>query len=220
MWFSRFITSQFVARAALALCLAFAACGDSSSSSADGTDGVDGTDGADGSDGADGTDGTGCTPGDTGCACADGDTCSDASDACTEGVCAPRTDCSGELGCPCDGGSCDEGLSCENDVCVASNSQVVTLSGGDARACDLVIMTNGRKVSEVTFPAGVRGRFKTRNEKTSVALIRTNDTALSGSVAAVTFDGDDAASGEIQTVTATCYDRLGAADSGVTAAAQ
>jgi|GEM_PF-3305728 len=163
-----------------------------------------------------------CTPGTTGCTCAAGDTCTDSSDEClSDNTCGPRTSCQGELGCACDGGSCDAGLTCSADLCTQSNAVLVSLDGGDARACDLLIETTGRKVSEVSFPAGYRGKMRTRDGKTAISLIRTQDTAVTGVAVAVIFDGDDAvADGEASVVRATCYDRLGTADSGVTASIQ
>ncbi len=162
-----------------------------------------------------------CTPGETGCECATGDTCTSSSDECTAGVCGPRTSCEGELGCACDGGSCDTGLTCEADVCTADNVVLISLSGGDARACDLVVETTGRKVADISFPAGYRGKMRTRDLKTAIAVIRTADTAIDGVTAALVFEGDDAvADGEASVTTTSCYGRLGAADSGVTATIQ
>lgn len=161
-----------------------------------------------------------CTPGATGCACLSDDTCTSTSDACENDVCGPRTSCEGELGCACEDGACDAGLTCSNDLCTASNAVLLTVSGGDARACDVLVQTTGRKVAEVTFPAGVRGKMRTRDLKTAVALIRTSDTALGGVVAAITFEGDEpVADSEAGVATTQCYDRAGAPAAGVTVTA-
>ncbi len=163
-----------------------------------------------------------CTAGDTGCACAAGGLCSDPSDECSEqNICRPATDCTGEVGCECyPDNTCDGALTCIGGLCTVENGVFISLSGGDARACDLLI-TADRNVDDVVFVAGVRGRMRTRNETTALALIRTEDTALSGVVATVVFEGsDEATADDISSVAATCYDRLGQSDDGVTAEVQ
>lgn len=153
-----------------------------------------------------------CTPGDTGCECLGDGTCTDAGDECQDdNVCRPRTECTGELACACgEGDTCDEGLTCEDGTCTVANGVIVTLAGGDARACDILIDTPDRMTAEVVFPAGVRGRHRARGARTALSLIRTNDTALTGAVAGVVFTGEDAAAeGDVGAISATCYDRLG-----------
>jgi hypothetical protein len=152
-----------------------------------------------------------CTPGDTGCTCLSDDTCSDAADECVADVCTPRTECLGELGCACTGGSCDDGLTCEDDVCTVGRGLRLTIAGGDTRACDVVVTAPDTFLDDVVFPAGVRGRMRTRNERTAIALIRTSDTALSGTLATLVFAGfDEVEADVVSAVEATCYDRLGA----------
>ncbi|MCA9514458.1 MAG: hypothetical protein KC635_05910 [Myxococcales bacterium] len=160
-----------------------------------------------------------CTAGTTGCECTASGTCSDASDECgSDNMCGPKTTCTGELGCACDGTTCDEGLTCNGGLCTQANALFVTLSGGDARACDLRIKTTGRKVKDVSFPAGFRGKMRTRDLDTAIAVIRTTDTAMDGVAVGLVFDGDDAvADGEATLESATCYDRLGAATTAVSA---
>lgn len=174
-------------------------------------------DAGDASDTGDG----GCTLGETTCACNAG-ACSDPSDECTGGVCLPRTDCAGELGCACnDDRTCDDGYTCSDDLCRIGNGVALRLTGGDARACDVVLLSQGRQVQDVVFPAGTRGRMRTRNERTAIAVIRTADAALEGIVGTVVFEGaDDVALSEIESLTSSCYGRLGAADEAATVAAE
>lgn len=161
-----------------------------------------------------------CTAGSLNCICAAGNTCSNASDECVAGTCVPRTGCDGELGCPCDaGGGCtDAGASCVDSTCRIPNGVLVEVSGGDARACDVVVETlSGRFVDSATFVAGVRGQTRVRNERGSVALIRTEDSALEGVVGTLVLDGPDAADPADVTIrSASCYGRLGAADAAAT----
>lgn len=163
-----------------------------------------------------------CTPGDTGCECLGDGTCNDPSDACDDdNVCRPRTDCAGELGCDCDAGACDEGLTCEDGTCTVANGVLVTLTGGDARACDVLVDSATRQTESVVFPAGLRGRHRARGERTAISLIRTEDSAVSGVVAAIVFEGDvEASADDIGAVSATCYDRLGNPVDGVTPTVQ
>ena len=163
---------------------------------------------------------TGCTVGDTGCACASGDTCTDASDECVAGTCQPRTECVGELGCACgEGDVCDAGLVCASDVCESADGTLIELSGGDARACDILVEAPGVKIQDVVFPAGYRGRMRTRDDSTAIAVIRTEDSAMSGVVAALVFE-DEGDADDVTSVSVTCYDRLGQAADGVTANAR
>lgn len=152
-----------------------------------------------------------CTPGDTGCTCLSDGTCSDAADECVADACTPRTECLGELGCACAGGSCDDGLTCEDGVCTVGRGLRLTIAGGDTRACDVVVTAPDTFLDDVVFPAGVRGRMRTRNERTAIALIRTSDTALDGTLATLVFAGfDDIEADAVSAIEATCYDRLGA----------
>jgi len=134
----------------------------------------------------------------------------------------------GEKDCACtSSGTCDDGLVCEANVCVTevvtptcdtANCLELTLSGGDARACDVLVTTTGRKVAEVVYPEGSRGAMRTRDLRTAVSVIATSDAALTGVVAKVVFEGDAAvADTEASVARATCYDKTGAAATGVTA---
>ncbi|MFO0748157.1 MAG: hypothetical protein U1F43_21235 [Myxococcota bacterium] len=132
--------------------------------------------------------------------------------------------------CACaTGNTCGTGLTCEANVCVpdevvtpdcgtAVNCMAVTVPSGDARACDLVVQTTGRKVAEVVYPTGMKGAMRTRDLKTAIAVIKTDDSALTGVVAKVMFEGDAAvAGGEASVAKTTCYDKTGAPLTGITA---
>lgn len=163
-----------------------------------------------------------CTPGDTTCPCTEAGECNDPSDECgAETTCVPRTNCDGELGCACNAGACDSGLACVAEVCTMPSGLGVTLSGGDARGCDLLIETTGRNLADVVFVAGTRGRMQTRNERTAVSVIRTEDSALTGVVATLVFeDGEEATADDISSISATCYDRTGSLVTDVSPTAQ
>lgn len=164
---------------------------------------------------------TQCTPGALGCVCDAKGECADAGDECASNVCSPKSDCTGELACACNAGACGEGLLCEADVCTATNALLVTLSGGDARACDLKVTTSSRRVVDVVFPAGVRGRSQMRDGVAAVSLIRTLDTPLAGTVAALVFEGADATDASlVSELKSTCYGRTGAADAAASAKAE
>ena len=194
------------------------ACPDETSSKSDTSAPTDATVTPDATDTTDTQigDTTECTLGTTDCACRSGGGC-DAPLVCgTDNVCGPEGACVGSLACACDGTSCDAGLSCSDDVCTLANAVMLTLSGGDTRACDLVVTTT-RDVADVVFPAGVRGHMWTRDHRTTIALMRSGDAALAGVVAAVVFTDDDAVvSSDVISVTTTCYDRRGLTASGVT----
>jgi hypothetical protein len=161
----------------------------------------------------------GCEAGRTGCDCADDETCESSADECVQGLCLPRSACRGELGCACDeSGACDEGLRCDAGACRVRNGLTLTFSGGDARACDILLVRDGdRALAEVVFAAGFRGQLRHRGERTAIALVRTLDEPLTGTAATLLFEGNGAAAPAlVPTVEATCYDRLGAETSGVT----
>lgn len=143
----------------------------------------------------------------------------------------PEPECTpGEEDCTCaTGNECLDGLVCEANKCVpeqvvtpdcgdAKNCMAISLTGGDARACDLLVATTGRKVDEVVYPTGFKGAMRTRDLQTAIAVIVDGDVALTGTVAKVMFEGDAAvAAGEASVSKTTCYDKTGAAASGVTA---
>ncbi len=159
-----------------------------------------------------------CDPGSEGCACRSGGTCDTADDEGNELVCSTgnvcveegSTDCTGGLECICgEGDTCDTGLSCEGGVCTLANGLVLTLEAGDARACDVRLETT-RDVVDVFYPEGVRGEHRSRDAVAAIALMRTADTALAGTIAVLAFGGDDATSAEdVTALSATCYGRLG-----------
>lgn len=154
--------------------------------------------------------------GELNCACNDG-SCNDGLE-CIDDTCSPRQTCDGELGCACNNGACNDDLECIDDVCRSAGALLVTISGGDARACDLRITTGDRRVKESTFPAGILGKSASRNEINALALIRTEDSALSGVVAVLEFEGDDPVNSDLVTnIETTCYDRLGNAVDDVSA---
>ena len=62
---------------------------------------------------------------------------------------------------------------------------------------------------DVVFVAGTRGQMRTRGARTSIAVIRTQDTALTGVVGTLVFSDDTADAGSVVAVSATCYDRAG-----------
>lgn len=159
---------------------------------------------------------TDCAPGASLCACGEGDSCDEPNDVCVEGICTPRDTCDGELGCACiDDTTCDDGLTCDGGVCTLEGAVLVTLTGGDARGCDLMLETDGLHVDDVVFPAGVYGRLRTRNERAALSIIRAEDEPLTGVVAAVVFADADADTATITSLSATCFDRTGAAIDGV-----
>lgn len=158
---------------------------------------------------------TGCDPGTTDCVCTGDGGCLDEADECIDGMCMPRTDCDGELGCACnDDGTCDEGLECSDGLCTSADALTVFIEGADLRACDILLDTPGLAAMDVSFPAGVRGRYRARGERTALALIATEDSAISGPVGAVVFDGE-AGADAVGAISATCYDRLGQPVDGV-----
>lgn len=69
---------------------------------------------------------TECTPGQKGCACAAGSTCSDASLACHNGTCIDALEClEGTLDCPCKAGNgCNASLTCSAGSCKSCPNDV------------------------------------------------------------------------------------------------
>lgn len=166
-------------------------------------------------------DGASCVVGSAGCACRPGGGCDDGLSCDGASLCVAAEECQGGLGCACSAGACDEGLACSADTCGVARGVVLRVTGGDARACDLTIITTGRHVARVVYPPGVRGHMWTRDARTAVALMRAADAALSGVVAAVVFDGDEPGRKElVGSLTATCYDRHGARDAAATVTAE
>lgn len=161
----------------------------------------------------------GCEPGRTGCACDEADACTSSADECIQGLCLPRSACRGELGCACDeAGACSDGLRCDDGTCRVRNGLSLTFAGGDARACDILLVRDGdRALSDVVFAAGFRGQLRHRGDRTAIALVRTLDEPLTGTAATILFEGSRAVDPTlVPTLEATCYDRLGAETSGVT----
>lgn len=162
-----------------------------------------------------------CVPGSEGCACSAGGVCDAADDegnalVCSAGnVCVEEgaTDCTGELGCLCgEGDTCDDGLSCTGGVCELSSGLVLAIDAGEARACDLRIESR-RVIAGAFFPDGVRGELRARDTAAAIALMRTEDTALDGAIVTLALEGDEpAAEDDIESLSATCYGRLGSID--------
>ncbi len=149
----------------------------------------------------------GCPNGDLGCACGPGGVCSDEEATCnTDNVCA-RAGCDGQENCGCVGGAtCDEGLSCQNNVCRAPNGLSISVTHADVRSCDVLMMEGARKVDNAVYTAQVIGRTLKKSPRVGFAFAARENQPLSGRLATVTFEGTEAVSEDmLSPISVTCY---------------
>ena len=105
--------------------------------------------------------------------------------------CNPQTCVAGEKDCPCkEANTCNDGLACASNVCVAPTTGNVQVSDANARACELVLTeTTGTSVASVTFNGGVVGTYIREAPRTAVTFAAPNDAVLPTSAIEVALSG-------------------------------
>jgi len=91
----------------------------------------------------------------------------------------------------------------------------VAVSNTDVRSCDLVFeVTEGGRITAITFDPGVRGVSNERPPLASASFVNREDAAIAGRPVKLDVEGADA---EVSILRATCFDRAGVeiADPGV-----
>ena len=128
---------------------------------------------------------------------------------CTDGKCQlPETPCTaGTLDCQCDGGTCDEGLVCLEELCQAQGGSGVQIGNPDVRSCDVLFELAGAKVA---YSAEVLGVVERDGDRVALSFTARTDKPL-GTIAVLSDDvGTPVGKGLVPTQ-AQCFDRLGKA---------
>ncbi len=126
----------------------------------------------------------------------------------------PKTDsgpaCSaGSENCACNAGSCNDGLSCQDNVCVTSAaSSGLRVQSAEARACNF-LLSPVAKDTRVVFAETVQGKFLRQGDKLAVSFLSKDNQAFAADALSV----ENAPAG-MQISRARCFDAQGAAISG------
>ncbi len=129
---------------------------------------------------------------------------------CTEGTCQmpPPVCTAGTLDCPCDAGSCGDGLECVAETCKAKTGSGLTVGNADVRACDVLLVLAS---ADVNFAADVLGVTARDGDRLAVSFTAKADAAL-GSVGVVVDSlGAAVDTSGITPTKVECYDRTGKA---------
>ena len=119
-------------------------------------------------------------------------------------ACTPGTD-----GCSCDNGACNDGLSCQDNVChptvLSSGLQVLS---ADARSCNFILSPVG-KDTKVVFAATVKGKSVREGDKLAVSFLSKDNQAFAQDALSV-----ENAPTDMQIRRGQCFDAQGAAIAG------
>src|SRR5262245_52472276 len=77
-------------------------------------------------------------------------------------ACAP-----GKNGCACLQQACDTGNVCVNGTCKEESRVTLSVPGGSARACEVLLGETGGKLSRVVFANDVKGKWLRQGDKVS-----------------------------------------------------
>ena len=98
-----------------------------------------------------------------------------------------NTSCTkGTENCACDDGTCNDGLVCQDELCVPVSHSGLTISDDNARACE-VLLSGVSKNTKVVFADSVKGKTILQGEQMAVTFFSTSDAPISGD--AVTVEG-------------------------------
>ena len=189
----------------LLLAAALVACGSSSSGSA--------------GDSSNGTSNGACVAGELGCACTGDSTC-DGELACVNGLCVP--DDGGDAGSDTTvdmdtsdmdtGPEADAEPDAEPDVAPDTTDPMprdglgLAISSDAARACEVVLSDVEEAIAEVTFDAGVTGRFMRRGERVAIAVIADADEPIAEGAVGFTLSPDAEGAEGVTFLIAQCFD--------------
>ena len=115
----------------------------------------------------------------------------------------------GTLGCACNDGACNDGLSCQDNVCRASTTQQgMQILNAQARSCE-ILLGGVSDNTKVIFAETVQGKSIHQGDKLALSFLSKNNEAF----------GEDAlrlenAPSDVQVVKSTCFDEQGQALSG------
>ncbi len=126
-----------------------------------------------------------CLSGVTNCPCGANNSCQDTTVMCVGGTCVDPGCMVGTSGCPCDNGACQGGLMCSNNICRAGGESGLTISGMDARGCDVLLADPDHAVLGVRFGTTVEGKWLRRNDRVATSFVNKTNTAFSGGAVTV-----------------------------------
>jgi len=113
----------------------------------------------------------------------------------------------GTATCPCHAdNTCDTGLTCEQELCVATTGMGLSVSSPDARSCEIAFNEGATRLLGASYTGGVRGKLLRRPPHVALALTQTADAAIPAGAVQLQLDG--AASG-LTLSSVRCFDRAG-----------
>jgi hypothetical protein len=98
------------------------------------------------------------------------------------GTCRPK-----ERGCACVQDACNDGLLCQAGTCQPQAVSGLSVSSGDARACEVLLGDGDVKIDHVEFGDHVTGRWLRQGDKVAVAFIANQDAPIGGNAMDVAY---------------------------------
>ena len=160
-----------------------------------------------------------CAPGEQGCACTDDNTC-DGELACVNGLCVPDEG-GADAGSDASMDATDMDTATEEDTGDEPDAEPdvapdttepppeslgLAIRPDTARACEVVLSDTAEAISEVTFDAGVTGRFMRRGERVAIAFVVDGDTPIAEGAVGFTLSPDAEGAENVTFLIAQCFD--------------
>jgi hypothetical protein len=116
----------------------------------------------------------------------------------------------GELGCACFAdGSCKDGLSCVDAVCVSPELVGLRIDAPNARACDVLLQdTQSTSVHSARFAPDVQGHSMRMGDRTALSFINLTDETFADGSVLIEILGTDPQ--EVRILRTQCADKNGA----------
>jgi len=114
----------------------------------------------------------------------------------------------GRAGCECaPDGTCENGLTCEANLCAAEETLEIIVEDPNARACEVLLLERGGKLSGVDFAEAVRGTHLRQAPRIALSFTRRSNESFGSGDIQVRYVGDSA--NGLGLSQAECFDRAG-----------
>lgn len=131
-----------------------------------------------------------------------------ACDGCSDDTGGPAACEPGRAGCECTAaGTCENGLTCEANLCAAEETLEVLIEDPNARACEVLLLERGGKLSGVDYAEAVRGTHLRQAPRIALTFTRRSDESFGAGDIQVRYVGDSATGLELSQ--ADCFDSAG-----------
>ena len=159
-----------------------------------------------------------CPSGQTGCPCLASGRCLGTRDQrtmCQDRFCVPFACTPGSKSCVCAEGQCQDGLSCDLNVCRQVSSFIIRVEGSpDLRACDVLMEVDEGGV-QMRLHDQVIAKKSRRGRKIGISMISKIQNQIANQPVQLVLDRPESISPDSERlviVEATCYDKLGHPD--------